>query len=302
MDRNNRLTQIKESDLSESRLNEEFLTWLKTKGLNWLLLVLILLLGWLGWNIWHQRRQESRDAAWTELVAANLPVSYLEVATRHAGIDAVPVLAHLSAGDRYLSSVQSGVRFDRTTDQPDYRLDPSSRAEFLDAADASYRSAIAAVESLGPDPNGTRAPMLMSAYFGRAAVAECRGELDAAKAFLEKGREIAGDRFPAVVAWSNRRIEELPGLATAAAIPSQASLPARETLTPLSPAIADDLLRDLMNPPVPPAAPEGATAPATEAPASEAPAAPSTPDPAAPAPEAPASPSEPDAPATPPGA
>lgn len=298
MDRNNRLTQIKESDLSESRLNEEFLTWLKTKGLNWLLLVLILLLGWLGWNIWQQRRQESRDAAWTELVAANLPVSYLEVATRHAGIDAVPALAHLSAGDRYLSSVQSGVRFDRTADQPDYRLDSASRTEFLDAADASYRSAIAAVEAIGPDPDGTRAPMLMSAYFGRAAVAECRGDLDAAKEFLEKGRAIAGDRFPAVVAWSDRRIEELPGLAAVAAIPSQASLPARETLTPLSPAIADDLLRDLMSPPTPPAAPAGGS-PAAEPPTAEAPAA--EPPAAVPPVAEPPNAEAPAAPATPPG-
>jgi len=248
MDRDNRLNQIKETDLTESRINEEFLTWLKTKGLNWLLLVLVLLLGWMGWNIWEQRQAEARDAAWIELTAASLPVSYEEVASRHAGIDNVAALAHLSAGDRYLSSIQSGIRFDRTPDQEDARLDETTRAEFLDAADAAYRDALEALDAAGPDPQGGFAPLRASAWFGRAAIAESRGDLENAEAALRKGRDAAGDRYPKVAAWADRRIAGLPDLADTLPIPSQADLPAPETLTPLSPTIADDLLGDLLAP------------------------------------------------------
>ena len=261
MDRDNRLSQIKETDLTESRLNEEFITWLKTKGLNWLLLVLVVLLGWMGWNIWEQRQVEARDEAWIELTAASLPVSYEEVASRHAGIDSVAALAFLSAGDRYLASIQSGVRFDRTPDQEDARLDEGTRAEFLDAADAAYRDALEALAAAGPDPAGHAAPLRISAWFGRAAIAESRGDLENAEAYLREGRDAAGDRYPKVVAWADRRIDGLPALAEALPIPNQADLPAPETLTPLSPTIADDLLGDLLAPTEPPVPDSGGDAP-----------------------------------------
>ena len=254
MDRDNRLSQIKETDLTESRLNEEFLTWLKTKGLNYLLLVLVALLAWMGWNILQERREQARDLAWEELSAAMLPVSLAEVATRHAEVDSIAALALISAGDRYLASVQNGVRFDRTADQPDFRLDADTRAEFLDAADKAYGDAIVAVEAAGPDPQGTRLPLLLAAWFGRAAVAESRGDFEATETSLRRGAELAGDRFPKVSAWVDRRIADLPNLAGAITIPKQADLPARETLQPLAPSIADQLLEDLMAPP--PAAPE----------------------------------------------
>lgn len=273
MDRDNRLSQIKETDLTESRLNEEFVTWLKTKGLNWLLLVLVALLGWMGWNLWQQKQAEARDVAWEELAAATLPVSLEEVAVRHGAIDSVAAMAYLAAGDRYLSSIQNGVRFDRTADQVDYRLDAETRAEFLDAADAAYRNAITAVEAAGPDPEGTLSPLLMAAWFGRAAIAESRGELEATEAALRQGRDVAGDRFPKVVVWADRRIEDLPNLSKALPIPKQADLPARETLAPLQPSIADDLLRELMAPP------PVAEAPAAEEPAADAPGVPASSEP-----------------------
>lgn len=270
MDRDNRLSQIKETDLTESRLNEEFVTWLKTKGLNWLLLVLLALLGWMGWNLWQQKQAEARDVAWEELAAATLPVSLEEVAVRHGAVDSVAAMAYLSAGDRYLSSIQNGVRFDRTAEQVDFRLDAETRVEFLDAADAAYRNAITAIEAGGADPQGALAPLLMAAWFGRAAIAESRGDLEATEAALRKGRDVAGDRYPKVVVWADRRIEDLPNLANPLPIPKQADLPAREALAPLQPSIADDLMRELMAPP-PAAEPPVVEAPAVEAPAADAP-------------------------------
>ena len=278
MDRDNRLSQIKETDLTESRLNEELVTWLKTKGLNWLLLVLLALLGWMGWNLWQQKQAEARDVAWEELAAATLPVSLEEVAVRHGAIDSVAAMAYLSAGDRYLSSIQNGVRFDRTPDQIDFRLDAETRTEFLDAADAAYRNAISAIEAAGRDPNGELSPLMMAAWFGRAAIAESRGDLEATEAALRKGRDVAGARYPKVVVWADRRIEDLPNLANPLPIPKQSDLPARETLAPLPPSIADDLMRELMAPP-PVAEAPAADAPTPEAPAADPSAAPATGEP-----------------------
>ena len=81
--------------------------------------------------------------------------------------------------------------------------------------------------------------------------AESRGDLANAEAFLKQGRDAAGDRYPKVVAWADRRIEGLPALAETLPIPSQDDLPAPESLTPLSTPIADDLLQDLLSTPDP---------------------------------------------------
>jgi hypothetical protein len=256
-----RLANIRGTDLTESRVNEEFLTWLRTKGLNWLLLILVMILAWMGWDLWQQRAAERRDAAWLDLGEATLPVSLDEVAARHAGIDSVAVLAQISAGDRYLSSVQSGLRFDREPDQPDYRLTPEDRESFLASAETAYRSA---ADRLGdPAAVGMRSPLLIAALVGRAAVAESRGDLEATAALLEEASRIAGERYPIVNRWATQRIEELPKLAAALPIPPAASLPQRAPLQPLAPMIVEDLLQDLAAPPPPPPAePSAAPSPA----------------------------------------
>lgn len=255
-----RLSNIRATDLTESRVNEEFVTWLRTKGLNWLLLVLVAILAWMGWNLWQQRAAERRDAAWLELGEAALPVSLDEVAARHAGIDSVAVLAQISAGDRYLSSVQSGLRFDREPDQPDYRLSPEDRGLFLGNAEIAYRKAI---DLLGDRAAiGMRAPLLIAALVGCAAVEESRGDLEATAALLAEASEIAGERYPIVNRWATQRLEELPKLAAALPIPSADSLPQRAPLEPLAPLIVEDLLQDLATPPPPPA--EGTSPPSPE--------------------------------------
>lgn len=263
-----RLTQIKGTDLTEGRINEEFVTWLRTKGLNYLLVVLLLILGWMGWNLWEQRAAERRDAAWIDLADATLPVSLDEVATRHAGVDSVAVLAQISAGDRYLGSVQSGLRFDREPDQPDYRLTPEDRTAFLASADDAYRRAISILGAR--EQIGAKAPLLIAAVVGRAAVEESRGNLEATESLLQEARAIAGDRYTIVNRWAKQRIDELPKLAAAPPIPPQSSLPVRPAVEPLAPMIVQDLLRDLAAPPASgePASPVPAPVPFTLPPTS----------------------------------
>src|SRR5262245_25193708 len=108
-----RLQEIQQQDLTESRLNQEFVDWLKTKGMNWLLVVLLGLCAYMGWNWWRDRQVKAREAAWASFSSATLPAALEEVAATHQGVDSVDALALVVAADRYLGSVQSGVRFDR---------------------------------------------------------------------------------------------------------------------------------------------------------------------------------------------
>ena len=56
MDRN-RLKEIHQSDLTESRLNEDFVTWLKTSGPTYLLIILVALCSYVLWIRWQEQKQ-----------------------------------------------------------------------------------------------------------------------------------------------------------------------------------------------------------------------------------------------------
>ena len=97
-----RLAQVQQSDLAESRVNEEFIDWLKKWGNTILLIVLLIALVGVGWN-WLQRKADTeRDTAWTNLDGAQLPASLEEVAKESKGIDSVSTLALLTAADKFL--------------------------------------------------------------------------------------------------------------------------------------------------------------------------------------------------------
>ena len=61
-----RLKEVQTTDLTDSRVNHDFIDWLKTKGMNWLLLILLVACGFLAVD-WYQRKQvEAKDQAWAE--------------------------------------------------------------------------------------------------------------------------------------------------------------------------------------------------------------------------------------------
>ena len=81
MDRN-RLSKIQQSDLTESRVNQEFVDWLKTKGLNYALVFMVALCAVMGWNLWKQRQTRVRNEAWQDLGQATLPAARLQAISR----------------------------------------------------------------------------------------------------------------------------------------------------------------------------------------------------------------------------
>ena len=59
-----RLKNVQQADLTESRVNDDFVHWLKTWGNNILLVVLSIAAIAMGWFWWQQRQEQQRSDAW----------------------------------------------------------------------------------------------------------------------------------------------------------------------------------------------------------------------------------------------
>ena len=105
-----RLNQVQTTDLTDSRVNHDFVNWLKTKGMNWLLAILLIACAFLGWDYLQKQKSNARDQAWEELSSATSPAAFRGVADAHATQDAIAELAMLQAGDTLLRSVLSGLK------------------------------------------------------------------------------------------------------------------------------------------------------------------------------------------------
>ena len=216
MDRK-RLGNVQQTDLTEGRINDDFLFWLKTSGPNWLLAILVVACLVMGWNWWKNRSEQARDLAWAELDAADLPSSLKDVAVKHADVGAVASFALLNAGDRFLQSVVTGQRFDREATATDAQLDPAMRLEWLNEADALYSDVIKNAQA--NPKNGASRGFEVSALFGRAAVAESKGDVAAAKVSLEAAQILAGTEYPWVAGQAKARIETLGVISSPYPIP-----------------------------------------------------------------------------------
>ncbi|NBX35931.1 MAG: hypothetical protein EBR10_01730 [Planctomycetes bacterium] len=202
MDRK-RLANVQQSDLTESRINDDFLYWLKNSGPNWLLAVLVVLCLAMGWNWWKNKQGQARDAAWSELSDADIPASLRDVAAKHGDVDGVASLALLSAADRYLQSVVSGQRFDREASAADAAVTPELRREWLLEARTLYSEVLARAEASN-DANAVS--FEVAALFGLAAVAESRGEVDTAKSSLERIDSKTSESHPWISKQAKARI------------------------------------------------------------------------------------------------
>ena len=219
-----RLGQVEQTDLSESRVNEEFIDWLKKWGNGILLAVLLVALAGVGWQWLERSANERRDAAWDGLTSAELPSSLQEIAVEAEGVDSVSILALMQAADKYLTSVQSGTRFDREPGSEDYKLDAETRTAFLEQANTLYGEVITKV---GDEYKTTFAKKLfvISALFGQAAIAESRGQLDDGKALLARISEIAQPQYPQLATQAGQRSDSMDVLAVKTSFPAQADLP-----------------------------------------------------------------------------
>ena len=193
-----RQQQIKENEgLQESRVNEEFVDFLK-KWSQPVLLVIVLISG--SWFV-YQRYQQFREGrvnnafAEYEAVAGSpdpLPASLRAVAEEYTDVGSITPLAYLRLGDVHLAAVRRGLEPAAPLDalgNPENEsdiLDEDGRQDHLDRAASAYRDVIDATAG-----DSAKAVLAVSAYFGLAAVAEARGDVDDARSQYTRAAEAA---------------------------------------------------------------------------------------------------------------
>jgi len=122
-----RLKDVHTTDLTEGRINEDFLEWLKTKGPQYLLLALIGVCVYLGLVRWKQYKVSYYNNAWSELVACDLPGCFEDVAELYADVPGLPQQALRSAADRWLAAVQTGTALGGVPLERDLSQSPATR-------------------------------------------------------------------------------------------------------------------------------------------------------------------------------
>lgn len=206
---------IKEgAGLDESRLNQDFIDWLRRWSTPILVVVAVLAGGYWAWGKYQLSRDATMARAFAEYDAAMIsrnPASLLTVADEQSGRAAVPHLARLGAADLYLEAARTGIpagmQLDPQGKLPDGTefLTDAQKAEQLAKAAEQY-SLVAQRTASNPD----LALHAIAALFGLGSVAESKGELDNAREHYTKLAEVAEKAGYTIQAQAARkRIETL---------------------------------------------------------------------------------------------
>jgi hypothetical protein len=226
MDRN-RLSQIKTTDITESRVNEALVTWLRTSGPTYLLAVLVMLIAYLFYVRYTQGKVDARDQAWIDLIDTDHPDSLQDVATEHDGIFAVPHIARLQAAARYMTAVQGGKPIDIDPTNTSQLLSAEQRDQYLRLADGLYDQVLSA-----DDGSMRMALHAAQALDGKAAVAECRVQLDEARSWHEKAANRVRDSYPELATRLDSRATTTSDLMAALSLPTASALPKAQATPP----------------------------------------------------------------------
>jgi hypothetical protein len=156
-----RLRQVQTTDLTESRLNDDFVYWLKKNGSNYLLVVLLVACGVLAWNYYNRQQVAKSAGAWTELSTASesrMPEPLEQVAKDHAEIPQVAMMALIAAGDLRLGQIQRGELSPAVGTTPAVPLDDAARKIAQEAADDNCRRSGGHRPPIGSVPQCAQVP------------------------------------------------------------------------------------------------------------------------------------------------
>lgn len=231
MDRK-RLKEIEQSDLTEGRLNQDFVDWLKTKGPNYLLIILAAICVYMVIVRWKQHGLQKSAEAWQALATADLPRSLEDVAEEYPGEDSVPTLARMSAAKRYLQSVRAGTTVSAAAQQqptdpsqpapPPPATEPLSdeqRAEYLKQANRLFQTSLDALNKEDQSAPGVLL-LKVNALEGLAAVAEAQGDAETATKYYKQAAQAAGTDFPKLAEQADDRESNVDATVKVAALPT----------------------------------------------------------------------------------
>lgn len=240
MAEDNRLNQITEgAGLQESRLNVEFIEFIRKWSTPVLLVLAVLAVGYFLWNKQKEIKAARLDEAFeqynlsTETMSPS-PDALRQIAEDYSGVTGVRLLAQLAAADEYLRAVKRGVKPGAVLNQqgiaenPEDLMTDEDRERFLAEAEALYEQVHAAAAE---EPE--LALHTLSALYGIAAVAESRGDLEGAKNVLDQAHNLAINHgFVEHAARTQERLDALPQRATPVALHHKADLPEIPALQP----------------------------------------------------------------------
>lgn len=212
MDRD-RLQQVHQTDLTESRVNEDFVDWLRNKGPTWLLVVLLAIVAFLAVNRWRRLGEEKRAEADMALREASLPSTLEEVAETYPDLFGIPQMALLRAGDQLIGAVQANQKLGAAAaiaEDPlavPETLSETERAEYLTRAEGHYQAVLASLET-AEESELAEALHAVRALMGLAAAAESRGDTETANRWCEQAAERAEPFFPGLAAQARERVED----------------------------------------------------------------------------------------------
>jgi hypothetical protein len=256
-----RLDQIKEgAGLEESRINEELVEFLKKHSDKFTLVILIAAIAIVGQKWLHQYQVGARNDAWAEYSEAAIigPQNLVDVARKHDGRPGLRLQALSDAADMYLDFVrldlkevvainamtQPGAIWSTQYTEAD-KLNADEREAYLKAADDLYAQVI---DEAGADES--KRLFVLSGLFGRAAVAEERGEVAVAEDLYERIKAEAGDLFPVLAAQAELRLASVGDLSSvvmpivepAVELPAGFNLPGDGTGLDSTGSFLDDML------------------------------------------------------------
>ncbi len=239
-----RLKEVHQTEITESRINEDFVDWLKTKGPQYLLFALVGVCIYIGVVRWKQYRANYLNNAWTEFVECRLPGSFEDVAQRYADVPWLTQQALRAAADAWLLAVQSGkVLGSDAIGTAAPALTEQQRLDYLDKAAALYHA-------LANGDDGSLAMTLyaVSAMQGLAVVAESKGQIDEASRWYDMAAGRAQDFYPDLARRVRDRASTVGDYTEPVTLPTQAELPAPVTAPVLQPATIEQSLRGLLLP------------------------------------------------------
>jgi len=225
-----RQAQIREgAGLEESKLNVEFIEWLRRWSTPLMMVAAITAAGYFLYQRYERGQLAKVDRAFAELDSARStanPESLKAVATEYEGVRAVPVLARLAAADAYLQAARTGVKPGAALKQdgtvaPEDLLAEKDRDATLGEAQALYQQVLDKTQ--GDEREALHA---IGAAFGLAAVAESRGQLDQAKQQYDRVVALADKGgYGAQGEIAKKRASDLPSNPDASRLYVKAELP-----------------------------------------------------------------------------
>lgn len=243
MSMDKRQTQIREqAGLTESRLNLEFVDFIKEWGGRLGMVLVIASLAWFAWTRWTQHKTGKVNEAFAQLSAVSAatnanPEALKRIADEYDDVRGVSSMARIYAADAYLRAVRGGMVTgadlapDGTLVKPEDALTADGRATYLAEAESLYQTVVTELTGV-PEKTLLR----LNALFGLAAVNESRGELDKAKARYEE-IVAAADKttFQSHADIAKDRLTTISKFAEAPMLFTKAELPPLPTPPPIVP-------------------------------------------------------------------